>query len=307
MRPAVAKKLYSYAPGGRASREFTLVRWRSRCGSRPCRSTGATVARTGRALVRSTRWRPGRSARRRCPARRNGSVARAMHVAGSSRVEQRLARLVGERGERRIAAVPVVGAVVEQHDAVRRCARRWAGLDEQRVEAASAREQERSQHLLAGALGWTSLHAAVVGEVAVGGGIERRRRPAHEVVGCRREADPLAPVHPEPVVDLAPATSRPSRTSVTIAPLFDDAPHVRRAGEGGAVLRPWPQVLRRGDHQRAALAVEAGVGAHERRRRGLHHARVLAAAGPLPRLPPVVRRGTMTGSGSSVERRRRRR
>jgi hypothetical protein len=113
------------------------------------------------------------------------------------------------------------------------------------------------------------------------------RGPTDQIVGGRGEARSFTPVHPE-------STVHSGGQHTAVDDLGDDgaalggAHGVRRTGEGGTVFGPRPQIARGGDEERADLAVERRVQAHEAAIGGFDHPRVFAPAGPLPCLPGVV-------------------
>ena len=117
--------------------------------SRPCRSRGATRLRTARAPGRSTRWRPGLLVRRPC---RAAGTARSRERctppgrAASNRAWPGWYDSAGSDGSPR----PVVGAVVDEHDAVVGAGPRADRARRATSRSDAAREQQRSQRLVPG-------------------------------------------------------------------------------------------------------------------------------------------------------------
>ena len=127
----------------------------------------------------------------------------------------------------------------------------------------------------------------VVGEIAVAGGVEFDGGPVDQIVGGSGEARSLAPVHPEPPV-YAGGQHTPVDDFGDDGAALGGAHGVGRAGECRTVFAPVPQVARGGDEEPADLAVERRIQADEAAVGRFHHPRVLAPAGPLPRLPGIV-------------------
>ena len=202
-------------------------------------------------------------------------------------VEQRLTRLIGKGGKPGIAGLRVVGAVVDEDDPV-------VGPDGGRAGSTSresnrrAGEEDRSQHALPGHDGGSPSCPSEHRERGSGSGRPwRRTRRASSAPGRRTSPRSRCPLPSTSSATLRSGPPRrPPATSVTIAPLFDQPRAYGVEANAGPCLSQRTRsadvaTMRSPPCRRTRCRDVATVG-------GLDRTRVLAAAGPLPRLPGIV-------------------